>query len=141
MIFIAVANGDMVALQNFIKQGTDIATTVFTSNASALQVACQYEQFDVVELLLKQKAYVNYQVGVLRFFLFFLSLTRIFVCNHCQKYLGHLVSSMVHFLHNRCLYNLLPYHLFFQTHLSAGYTGIAFSSVKYSKIASKELCI
>ena len=62
LIFIALANGDMNTLLKSIEQGKNIAPTVFSSGASALQVACQYERLEVVEMLLNQGADVNYQV-------------------------------------------------------------------------------
>ena len=63
MIFVAIANGDMGALWEYDKQGKNIGETVFSSGVSALQVASQYEQFEVVELLLSQGADVSYQVS------------------------------------------------------------------------------
>lgn len=63
LIFIALANGDTNASLKFIAEGKNIADTVFTSGASSLQVACQYGQLEVVELLLNQGADVNYQVS------------------------------------------------------------------------------
>ena len=47
-----------------IQQTEMSANTIFSSRMSALQIACQYEQIEQVDFLLKHGADVNYQVSI-----------------------------------------------------------------------------
>eukprot|EP00795_Rhopilema_esculentum_P014481 gene14481-5544_t len=61
LISLAIAKGNFDALLRKIEVNEMTANTVFTSGLTALQVACQYEQLEVVDMLLKSRAVVNDQ--------------------------------------------------------------------------------
>lgn len=64
LLYIAIAKGNLAEVTRMIQQTEMSANTIFSSRMSALQVACQYEQFELVDFLLKHDADVNYQVSV-----------------------------------------------------------------------------
>ena len=59
---LAIAKGDFDTLLRKIEGNEMTANTVFTSGLTALQVACQYEQLEVVDMLCRSGAVVNDQV-------------------------------------------------------------------------------
>ena len=64
LLYIAIAKGNSAEVTRIIQQTGMSANTIFSSRMSALQVACQYEQVEQVDFLLKHGADVNYQVSI-----------------------------------------------------------------------------
>ena len=64
LLYIAIAKRNLAEVTRMIEQTEMTANTIFTSWMSALQIACQYEQAEQVDFLLKHGADVNYQVSI-----------------------------------------------------------------------------
>eukprot|EP00794_Sanderia_malayensis_P003533 gene3533-4034_t len=64
LLYIAIAKGDMNVVVKQIKEDKSISVNItFATGLSPLQVACSYDQLEILEFLISQSADINFQGG------------------------------------------------------------------------------